>query len=301
MKKQKIKIYTVDAFTNQVFKGNPAGVVIDTDDLSDKSMQEIAAEINMTETAFIKKSNNDGANFHIRYFTSEGEIPFCGHATLSAAWILATKYDYIKKTNHLIFDSKVGLIPIDWKIKSGKLQSIFMTQIKPKIKEVTDELDIILEMLCLSKNDIDDRFLIKYGYTGLWSLLIPVKSMDIVDRISPNLELLKKHNLNNDITSTLIFTVNTKNYDFFVYSRDFAPAVGIVEDLVTGSSNGALTGYLILEGHIKRGKNEFKIIQTNSMNRIGELNIKTSTDRNNQVKIQVGGKAVMVVEGYINI
>ncbi len=119
---KELQIFIVDAFTNQQFKGNPAGVVFYEDVLSKSEMIKIAKELNQTETAFILKPNDKTTHVKVRYFTVTQEIDFCGHATIALAWILGTKFDFVKDKKSLILNTNVGLIPIDWVIEEGVLK-----------------------------------------------------------------------------------------------------------------------------------------------------------------------------------
>lgn len=292
---KKVQIYTVDSFTNQLFKGNPAGVCM-ADNMSRAEMMLIAKELNLAETAFLIKI--DDSNFRVHYFTPTNEIDFCGHATLASAWILGTKYRYIEKTNKLIFKTNAGLIPIDFEINGGKLEKVMMTQIKTQVKEINDSVQYLFDILNLDINNYDNRYPIKLGYTGNWDLFIPIKTKQAIDLCNPNWELLKIHHIEKQITSVHLFTVNTLDDNYLLYTRNFAPAVGIMEDLVTGSANGALIGYLMNENKLSWDNHEFKIMQTNSLNRQGEIFINTDVT-SGSLLIQVGGKAVPVFESVI--
>ncbi len=292
---KKVQIYTVDAFTDQLFSGNPAGVCM-ADNLTKMEMMLIAKELNLSETAFLIKL--DEYNFRIKFFTPTDEINFCGHATLSSAWVLATKYHYLEKTNKLVFKTNVGLIPIDFEIVGGKFEKIMMTQINAEVKEINDSVKYLFDILNLDIINYDNRYPIKLGYTGNWDLFIPIKTKRAIDFCNPNLDLMKKHHLENQITSVHLFTDNTLDEDCFLYTRNFAPAVGIKEDLVTGSANGALVGYLINEHKLSWGNHNLKIKQTNSLNRQGEIYVYTDISCGNLL-IKLGGRAVSSFESVI--
>jgi|SRR5690554_2178321 len=291
MNKQSLKVYYVDSFTSKQFKGNPAGVVLHTDDLSVELMQKIAQEINLSETVFAKKANN---YFVVRYFTRCQEIKFCGHATLALAWVLGKKYNYVEIVDKLKFLSNVGEIIINWEKKNNNLNKVFMKQVTPKIRQFTGNIGELCKILGLSVNDIDNKYPLKLAYTGNWDLFLPVKTSEIIKKINPDMKKLKIHNISFNVVSTHLFSFNNQ-----IITRNFAPAVGIDEDLVTGSSTGALIGCLMLEKIISWDNHYLFIKQINSFNREGIIYVKSKVD--NGLSIYVGGKAVCTLEGLINI
>lgn len=106
------KIFQVDAFTRELFKGNPAGVVLDADGLSDAEMQTIAREMNNSETAFVFEARkNEGYDVEVRYFTPTTEVPICGHATISAHYVRAI--DKKLPSTRVIQKTKAGILPVD--------------------------------------------------------------------------------------------------------------------------------------------------------------------------------------------
>lgn len=294
---KKIKIYTVDAFTDELFKGNPAGVAVLDEHLEDRLMQNIAKEMNLSETAFLLKSDKENIDFSVRYFTPVSEVDFCGHATIGSAWILGTLYDYMNKIESLTLETNIGIVTVKWEITSGKLNSVMMQQVTPIVKDFDEAITGLLEHLQLTMDDIDTRYKVKYAFTGIWHLMIPVKSKEKMMEITPNYKKLALHNQKRGIITTHLFTFDTE--EGLVYTRDFAPAVGVDEDPVTGSASGALAGYLVKEGIINQNS-EFLMLQGNSMNRLGKINIKTKV-LDDEIIIEVGGKAKVVINGHIEI
>ncbi len=216
-----MKLYQVDAFTKEMFKGNPAGVCILNDNRieDDDFLQQIAMEMNLSETAFLKKKNNEYA---LRWFTPETEVTFCGHATLSAAHILYEN-GYEKPGSVTAFNTLAG-------------------RLLSKKKNDCIELDFPL----IKTGRIDDNGTINRAlginplYTGSDGkrYLIEVDNIVTLKNIDPDFMLLKS-------VGRTAFTVtcrsNDSEYDF--YCRFFAPAIGINEDPVTGSAHSYLAPY----------------------------------------------------------
>ena len=208
-----IPIYQVDAFHDQIFKGNPAAVCPLDKWLPDPLMQAIAMENNLSETAFFVKINN---GFGIRWFTPKSEVDLCGHATLASAHVLFSNLNYTEK--EIVFHSKSGNLIIT-RDPNGILQMNFPAYHPKKIKN--DKLyGKVFGIQPLSA----------YRAT---KLLLLYENEDEIKSISPQFEEVK---LLDDVG--VIITSKGNEYDFV--SRFFAPAVGINEDPVTGSSHSLL-------------------------------------------------------------
>lgn len=297
---KKIRVYHVDAFTSAAFGGNPAGVVPDAGDLTVQEMQKIANELNLPESAFLMPSNHPEADYRIRFFTPKEEINFCGHATVGSAWLLATEFGWAEKAEQVRFETNVGLVPVTWNKSEGKISGATMTQIAPKVGEIASEKQELARLVGIAPEDIDERYPIKLGNTGNWHLLIPVKTRAAIDAARPNLDELARLNRSFNVSTTHLFTFDAKEgYD--LYTRDFAPAVGIPEDPVTGAANGALAGYLILEGILAHDRtHRLKIGQGDAVGRPGTLHV-TITPGDAAPVIQVEGAAHVTIEGTLRL
>lgn len=298
---KEIQVYHVDAFTNEPFGGNPAGVVPDATQITEDEMQKIARELNLSETAFLVTTEDEDVDFRVRYFTPTQEIDFCGHATLAAAWTMATEHGWLDRANSIYFKTNIGVVPIDFIKKGGELQSVIMTQAKPQVKDIETDIETISKLIGIPATEVDTSYSIKLGFTGNWHLLIPIKTRMAIDAALPNMDLLKDHNKTRGICTTHLFTFDSGEADWKLYTRDFAPAVGIAEDPVTGSANGALAGYLLLENILDSAiDHDFLIGQGQACGRPGQLHIKTLSNENGPV-IQVGGSAVCTIKGTLRL
>ncbi|MGE5702578.1 MAG: PhzF family phenazine biosynthesis protein [Clostridia bacterium] len=298
---KQISVYLVDAFTDQPFGGNAAGIVPDANGLTDADMQKIARELNQSETAFLFPSTTAEANYRIRYFTPAVEINFCGHATVGAAWLLATQLGIAEQHEQIVFDTKVGLIPIKWEKENGELTSVTMTQAAPRVKTVEYPLAKLARLLGINEHDLDDRYPLRLGSTGNWHLLVPVRNQAAIDAAKPLLAELGQMNEEIGAYTTHLFTFDTDLPGFDVYTRDFCPAIGIPEDPVTGSANGALAGYFALEGLIPTNSSQrLKIGQGHAIGRPGTL-YATVTPGESAPVIQVSGAAVITFAGQLRI
>jgi PhzF family phenazine biosynthesis protein len=216
-----MKIYQVDAFTNQIFKGNPAGVcILPAEKMKeDKLLQNIAMEMNLSETAFLCK---EGGEYHLRWFTPATEVSFCGHATLASAHIL-WETGAEKKQDTIQFNTLTGKLFARYKQEKVELDlPAFETQKSPVQVNINMALGI------------DPIF----TGTSRTMYLIEVDNLQTLKAIQPNFTKLKE--LGRGFCVTCGAPENAE-YDF--YSRYFAPAVGVNEDPVTGSAHASLAPY----------------------------------------------------------
>jgi trans-2,3-dihydro-3-hydroxyanthranilate isomerase len=298
---RKIRVYHIDAFTSQRFGGNTAGVVLDGGILTEEEMQKIAKELNLPESGFLLSSENPEADFKVKFFTPLEEINFCGHATVGLSWLLATKHGWLEKSDTIVFETNIGLVPVKWNVEEGVLKTVEMTQVTPVTKEIKIEIGTVSNLIGIPEEEIDLSYPLKMSYTGNWHLLVPVKSQKAIDEATPNLTELGRHNRENNISTTHLYTFNTTEKGYDIFTRDFAPGIGIPEDPVTGAANGALAGLLYLEGILAKEKtSHLTIAQGHSIGRPGTLFITVEAE-NNEPVIKVAGSAVITIEGVLEI
>lgn len=204
---KKVPYYLIDAFTDRAFGGNAAGVVPEGEGLKEQEMQKIARELNQSETAFLRPSEHEEADFRIRYFTPAEEINFCGHATVATAWLLATQYGWQDKAEQVVFETNIGVVPVRFDREGSKLHTVTMTQVAPKVREIPVTAAEIASLLGIEESDIDDRYPIRLGNTGNWHLLIPIRSWQAIDQAKPRLTELAEMNRQYQISTNHLFTI----------------------------------------------------------------------------------------------
>ncbi len=277
-----VPFYIANAFTNKPFKGNPAGVVLEADLLNEKQMQRIAADLKCSETAFLMKSEK--TDYKLRYFTPIKEVDLCGHATI------ATFYTMFKegrlKEKEIKVETKAGIIGIEIEDK------IYMEQPKPVFKEVEINKEEIAESLGIEENKIED-LPIEAVSTGLFSLNIPIKDLETMQKMKPKFNKIKEICLKLGVGSFFAFTFETIDKSCFIHARCFAPLYGVNEDPVTGTANAALAAYLKKNDLLE--KNEYKAEQGYEVGREGTVWVKIND------KIKIGGEAYIVMKGKIEI
>ncbi|MFN1834719.1 PhzF family phenazine biosynthesis protein [Balneola sp. MJW-20] len=260
----KLPIYQVDAFTDHRFGGNPAAVCPLEKWPSDKEMQNIAAENNLSETAFFKQT---GDSFHLRWFTPSTEVELCGHATLATAHVLFNEMGYSKE--EIAFDTLSGRLTVK---RSGYgLTMNFPVSVVEKVHAPA----ILFEALGLPPMEENvyksDDYLIELG-----------SEQEVVD-LNPDFRLLKEVDARG-----VIVTAPGDEVDFV--SRFFAPQSGVDEDPVTGSAHTKSAPYWAK----KLDKNELKARQVS--HRAGELHCVVKGDR-----VEISGKVITFMRGEIEI
>ncbi|MFN8251424.1 MAG: PhzF family phenazine biosynthesis isomerase [Ferruginibacter sp.] len=214
-------IYQVDAFSSKLFGGNPAAVIPLKEWLPEMLMQQIALENNLSETVFFVPSQQEGADYDIRWFTPEAEVNLCGHATLASAYVLFELMGYKKET--IVFSSKSGLLKI--KKDTGDTDAFKAVMEFPswKPEKMNDYPESLQQMI----GGLEIVGVYKYR-----DWLVELADEAAVKNCSPDFSLMKKH------IDKMIITAPGKTVDFV--SRFFAPGVGIDEDPVTGSAHSQL-------------------------------------------------------------
>ncbi|MFI1745156.1 PhzF family phenazine biosynthesis protein [Thalassobellus sediminis] len=206
-----MRLFTVDAFTDIPFKGNPAAVCVLEKALPVEDYIDIAQEMNLAETAFVYPENG---RYNLRWFTPTIEVDLCGHATLATAKILFDKYDV--KDSVLEFETKSGLLKVE---KQG--EELIMDFPLGNLKPFNQKDDIIEAFL-------NEKPLAIYEDND-WCI-VQLNDESSVYNLKPNFNLLLKHT-----KKMFVITAKSKEYDFV--SRFFGPAMGINEDPVTGSAH----------------------------------------------------------------
>jgi len=256
-------IFQVDAFNNEIFKGNPAAVCPLNEWISENLMQSIAEENNLSETVFFVKNKS---SFDIRWFTPACEIDLCGHATLAAAHIIFTELNYTEKV--LEFNSKSGKLTVeknkDWYTLNFPSE---------EINEI--ETPILLEQAL--------NITILKTYKGKWKLLIELENEEDVANLTPNFSLLSKLESNG-----IIVTSKGNKVDFV--SRFFAPKLNINEDPVTGSAHTLLIPFWAK----KLNKNNLNAIQLSK--RVGILKCNYLNNR-----VEMSGQAITYLKGELTL
>lgn len=288
------KLWIYDSFTNEKFKGNPAGVVLDGKGLEEDQMQLIARELGYPETVFIFK---DDSKIKVRFFTPKEEIDLCGHATIAygTALVESGMINVNEGENRIDIETNLGILPIIITIEDRKIKNIMMYQASPKLsKDFILDRERLAKSLNISRDDFREDIDIVKAYTGVWDLMIPLKSKEALNNIDGNMNLIKELSRELGIISLHPFYLDENKQ---LYARNLAPIVDIDEEAATGTSNGALTYYLYSLGIVK-DREEISVIQGEQMGRKSEIRGKIQIE-NGEIKVLIGGTALKIIEGNL--
>jgi len=264
-----IKFWQIDAFTNEIFKGNPAAVIIMEEEMDDKLMQNIAIEMNLSETAFVLL--RDDQNPYLRWFTPMHEIDLCGHATLSAAHIMFTEID--KSLYKITFDTKfAGKLIVDK--QADKMIMDFPSRPGEEVA-LEDIPDFVVNAL----SDIKPIYARKAR-----DLMLVYENEQTILEMKPNFNALL------DYKDFIIVTSKSSNPNYDFISRFFCADDGILEDPVTGSSHSTLTPYWAETQH----KSKLRAFQASK--RGGHLELEMRGDR-----VSIAGNAITVITGFMRL
>lgn len=279
----KVETYKLNAFTQSIEGGNPAGVVLNADKLSEVQMQRLARLIGFSETAFVTTSEK--ADFKVRFFTPSTEVDLCGHGTIATFSLLLQKgmlegVEYTQET-------KAGMLKI--RVKGNE---IYMQQLMPQYFEIIDREEIV-GCLGIDKNDLEDRLPIQVVSTGLKDIFVPLKSEKILQGLKPDMYKIEAISKKYGVVGLHVFAT-ANNTDKTAVCRNFAPLYGIPEESATGTSNGALACYLYKYGVLTEDSNEAIFQQGIYMNKPSEIRAKLDLNDDKLEAVWVGGEAVFI-------
>lgn len=296
--KRQFNMLLVNAFASRSFRGNTTGVVI-ADDLSTGEMQNIARDLNQTETVFVEKLDRE--RYKTRFFTPKRELKLCGHATIATFYSLAEQ-GYITAeesgTKTIIQHTDSGKINVEIIYKDGKVESVYMymTDLAFEKTDVKSDLAKALGIkesdIGLSNYDVEP----KYVRCGSSSLVVPVKTKEILENIKLDRALAEKLSKDLGVVSIQVFTSEDGEE---IFQRTFSPAIGIDEEMASGTSTGATLYYLVKE-KINR-TNLSTHIQGLEAGRESNLSAKFCPDDGIIGRIKVGGRAYVFLNGVLNI
>lgn len=281
-----MKIYHVNAFTNSVQGGNPAGVVLHADHLSESEMKAIAKTVGYSETAFIMDS--DLADFKIRFFTPSDEVDLCGHATIASFTVLLQSA--IIQAGVYSQETKAGIL----KVNVSSSGDIFMNQLTPTAYEILDKKAVADSL------GLDDSLLLSLPQvysTGLKDIMVHIKDLQAIESIQPDFDRITAISKAYHSTGYHVFTLETLG-EATAHCRNFAPLYAIDEEAATGTASGAVSGYILEKGLIPMhdGKNTLIYEQGYEMQRPSEITAHLTVDDHVITEVTVGGKGIITAE-----
>ena len=294
-----VEIWQVDAFTTRPFSGNPAGVVLDADGLSDAEMQKIAAEMNVAETAFVTPATRPGHDLRLRWFTPSGkEITFCGHATVATGHLLAETGRLSQ--DRVVFDTLGGTLPVALAVTAERIV-VWLEPALPGCAPYVEALPPVLDALRISAEGVGSWA--RPALTGERDLLIPAAGLEVLKSLAPDMARLARLGDERRIRGFCLTSRETLDRDSLIHSRFFVPHYGIPEDPVTGSVHAAIPVWLWEAGVLKAEQEvaRFQAEQGDFLGRPGRLQVELHVADGRPARVRVGGRAVTVLTGSIRV
>lgn len=304
---QTYRMKHVDAFTREPWRGNPAGVVLDARGLSDQRMQDIAREMNLSETAFVLPPSQQGADLRVRWFTPTHEVDLCGHATIASFHALSEEGKYgMEREGKYRFtvETRSGLLGIVVD-KTSAGDSVQFELPIPSFEELKEVPLSLLASLGLDASDLMSTIPIVsdvYAY-------VPVVSREKLFSLRPAYRELANACRSLSVGGVCVFTLDTIDKGSAVHSRFFAPALGVDEDPVTGSANGPLGVYLstylkrsgtsVAKEELSDGRIEYIGEQGDVFSRPGRVAIRVALEGEEVRRVWIAGHAVTVMDATL--
>jgi trans-2,3-dihydro-3-hydroxyanthranilate isomerase len=290
------EILQIDAFTDRPLGGNPCAVVLGSDDLDAATMLAVAREMNLSETAFVVKTER--ADFGARYFTPLGEIPMAGHPTVATIFALVETGQLVLhgERTHVTLELPAGILPIEVSACDGRVVSVTMSQPRPRFAAVLPAASV-LPAFGLAPADAHPTLACRVVSTGTPQLLVPLAGLAPLRRIAPDprghAALAQRHGF----FSTHLFALEGVEHGA-TFARHFAPGERGFEDPFTGSATGAMGAYLWRERVLGPC---FTAEQGHWMGRPGRAEVEVVGAPDAIETVRVGGAAVGVLTGRLRI
>lgn len=294
MSDQGRRFYLTDVFGRRKYTGNQLATVVDCDGLSVIEMQQIAREINFSETTFVSRRASDSAQFDVRIFTPAAEVPFAGHPVLGSAWVIREKI-LQQPLASLVLNLPIG--PIDVRFSDGVVEAdnlVWMRQAALRIGE-TGSPAVMAAALGIDAVEISNSFPVLEASTGFPHWIVPLNNMQALQAIRVDRNAALKLVESTWAKNILAFAPSQRPGHSLAV-RVFADYYGVAEDAATGSGNGALAAYLATTRFFGDANIDTVVGQGYEMGRPSELHLR-ATRIDNVIDVEIGGHVVGVAEG----
>ena len=295
-----------DVFTDTLFEGNQLAVFPDGRGLTPAQMQTIAKEMNFSESTFILPAESAGTDVRMRIFTPGSELPMAGHPTIGSTFALAHLGTIAKGRAKWVFGLGVGPTPVELTWEGDRLSFAWMDQRPPDYRTPPSPAADVVRAAGVDPAAVDATGLpVEEISCGVNFIFVPVKTRAAVDAAEPDLAAMRrlKSAFPGDHNAIFIFSTEAVDPAVTVYSRMFAPNLGVAEDPATGGASGPLASYLVKHGLVRRDQmHDMVSLQGAKMGRPSRIHMRITDDGHGTItRVQVGGKAVRVGEGAIDM
>ncbi|NQU81235.1 MAG: PhzF family phenazine biosynthesis protein [Bacteroidetes bacterium] len=292
---KKFKFKKIDAFATQKSDGNPAGMVhLEAfDDITTDEMLRIAKELKgfVSEVGYVRRIDEN--TFDLKYYSSEREVDFCGHATI------AIMYDLIKNSDNLINKKRINIITCKGNLivenRISNEDSVFITAPVPVFSPNEVNSESIAEALRIDLDEINNGYPTSVVNAGLETLIVPIKSLNGILSISPIFDELKEFCIENLIDIITVYTDEVVDKKNRYRTRVFAPTFGYLEDPATGSGNSAF-GYYLMKNKIWDGT-FMSLEQNGSFENSNIIKLMAKDTEGAKPQVVFGGGAIVRIEG----
>jgi len=289
----------IDAFATSRSEGNPAGYIqLDSfSDISDSEMLRIAKELKgfVSEVGYLVNSGDN--EFQLKYYSSEREVDFCGHATIAIMYNLISDNLSLYEQRYFQIKTNRGILNVENRIADE--DAVFIEAPSPYEKSELPETKGIAKALKIAENEINLDLPVSIINAGLTTLLVPIKNLKSILSIYPDLDELKEFCIRSGVDIIEVFTDDVSESSNDYRTRVFAPTFGYLEDKATGSGNSAF-GYYLLKNDIWK-KEVIVIEQNESINSYNVVKLQKQAYEENKYRVYFGGGAVTRIEGVYKL
>ncbi len=294
-----------DVFTNHLFGGNQLAVFLDGRGLPAETMQAIAKEMNFSETTFLLPAGRPGADVRMRIFTPGEELPMAGHPTIGSTFALARAGVIESGRPGWVFGCGIGPVPVTMTWKGDDLSFAWMTQSSPAFGAPMPDPARTAAALSLSPAAVAGTgHPVQVVSCGVPFLFVPLTTRSAVDNVVVNPALLGEllRQTNSGAHGVFVFSAEPGGSRATVYSRMFAPGLGVAEDPATGGASGPLGCYLVQHQIVTPETAEAMIsLQGVKMGRPSHVHMSIGVANGEISSVRVGGEAVLAGEGTLYI
>jgi len=288
--------HLVDVFAERPYAGNQLAVVTHADDLSDETMQQIAAEMNFSETTFVYSARQDDGGHRVRIFTPAREIAFAGHPILGTAWVIQ-RHLAPDASAPLQLNLAVGPIPVTFELAAGEDETVWF-QAPRATPGATCAREPVAAALGISPEDIDSGSPIRQMTAGISALIVPLRSLDALRRCKLDLAAFAPLAAQGFSPLVYLFCPQTRQTQNDLSARFFFEANGVREDPATGNGAAFLGAYLLEHRVLAQSKLFLRIEQGHEVNRHSQVLLHAETLAGNHV-VSVGGRVIPVIRGTL--
>ncbi len=300
------KFYTADVFANQIFHGAQIAVFPQAGQLSPQQMQLLAREMNLAETAFVLPADNESVNWRARIFSPHAEIDFSGPALIAIGHVLAETGEIKLRQHHtpVTIEQNIGRLAVNITQEAGKPVLIqFNRTTKPVLDRFVPIEQQLADMLSLRLTDLENKkFRPLMVYSDHAYLLVPLRSRAAVRAAKFDYQAWAQSSAPASMArEILLLTTQTDSTRANFHVRLVGPDIGIKEDPPVGSAMPAFSAYLCAQAHIKHGTHVLVVERGAPTNRQSVLNVEMDHKGEENLTVRIGGPAVLVAEGTIEV